>query len=290
MPRALGVLFRAVATLPLPVVHFLGAAAGRAALRLAAAERRRLAEHLRAAGYDDVRLARAAAAEAGKLLLEMIWLWQRPTEEVIKLVRSVDGEQIVAEASARGKGVIFLTPHLGCFEIAAQYAGALAPITVLYRSPRQRMLRAFARAGRQRGNVRLVEANTRGATALLGALRRGEWVGVLPDQVPARGEGEWAEFFGSPAFTMTLTTRLEQRTGAAVILCFCERLPRGKGYRIHLERPGPREAGESAARHLNRSLEALIRRRPEQYLWSYNRYKSPANVAPAERAERAEGA
>lgn len=246
-----------------------------------------MVENLRAAGYHDARLVRAAAAEAGKMLLEMAWLWQRPSQDVLKLVRFVEGEQEVAAAKAQGKGIIFLTPHLGCFEVAAQYAGAWAPITVLYRPPRQQMLRSLAHAGRHRGNVRLVPADTRGATALLGALRRGEWIGVLPDQVPARGEGEWAEFLGRPAYTMTLTTRLEQRTGAAVILCFCERLPRGKGFRIHLERPAPRAQGESAARHLNRSLEALIRRRPEQYLWSYNRYKVPAGITPPSRGERA---
>lgn len=287
LPLALRGLFRIVAMLPLPVVQLLGAATARVALSIAAGERRRLAENLRAAGYHDPRLVRAAAAEAGKTLLEMIWLWQRPPDEVVKLVRSIEGEQVVAEAIAQGKGIIYVTPHLGCFEVAAQYAGARAPITVLYRPPRQKMLRAIARAGRQRGNVRLVPADTRGATALIGALRRAEWVGVLPDQVPTRGEGEWAEFFGRPAYTMTLTTRLEERTGAAVIMCFCERLPRGRGYRLHLERPAPRARDESAARHLNRALEALVRRRPEQYLWSYNRYKVPAGVTPPDDVERA---
>jgi len=279
---AMRALCRSVGILPLPVVHVLGGTAARIAMRLARRERRRLAENLRAAGFDDTKLVRAAAAEAGKTLLEMLWLWQRPQSEIVKLVRSVEGESHVVEAKARGKGIIFLTPHLGCFEVAAQYAGSWAPITVLYRPPRQRMFRAIARAGRDRGSVRLVPADTKGASALLGALRKAEWVGVLPDQVPTRGEGEWAEFFGRLAYTMTLTIRLAQRTGATVLLCFCERLPRGAGYRIHLEPLPPREPGESAARQLNRALEGLIRRKPEQYLWSYNRYKVPAGVTPPE--------
>jgi KDO2-lipid IV(A) lauroyltransferase len=287
LPPGLRGLFRVVGFLPLPVVQLLGAAAARGALLFAARERRRLEENLRLAGYHDAKLVWAAAAEAGKTLLEMVWLWQRPATEILKLVRSVEGEQYVAAANARGKGIIYLTPHLGSFEVAAQFAGAHAPITVLYRPPKQKSLRLLAHAGRHRGNVRLVPADARGATALLGALRRAEWVGVLPDQVPTRGQGEWAEFFGKPAYTMTLTTRLEERTGAAVILCFCERLPRGRGYRIHLERPAPRANDESATRHLNRALEDLVRRRPEQYLWSYNRYKVPAGVAPPDRTGQA---
>ena len=119
-----------------------------------------------------------------------------------------------------------------------------------------------------------------GVMKLLKALRNGQWVGILPDQVPSRGEGEWVEFFGHPAYTMTLAPRLQKTTGAVVVLAFCERLPRGQGYRIHLERLPPSMPGESPARHVNRALEALIRRCPEQYLWYYNRYKVPRGVAP----------
>jgi KDO2-lipid IV(A) lauroyltransferase len=112
----------------------------------------------------------------------------------------------------------------------------------------------------------------------LRALKAGEAVGILPDQTPGRGEGEWAEFFGRPAYTMTLVQRLAEATGAPIVLVWGERLPRGAGYRGHAEAMPPRLPGESAARHLNRALEGLIRRCPEQYLWSYNRYKRPPGV------------
>ena len=136
------------------------------------------------------------------------------------------------------------------------------------------------RAGRARGNVRVATADRKGVFALLRALRNGEAVGILPDQVPSRGEGEWAEFFGRPAYTMALASRLVDATGATAILAFCERLPDAAGYRIHLETLPDREPGESSARRLNRALEKLIRKKPEQYLWSYNRYKVPPGVEP----------
>ena len=115
---------------------------------------------------------------------------------------------------------------------------------------------------------------------MLKALGRGEAIGILPDQVPGVGEGEWVEFFGRPAYTMTLVTRLAARTGAPVLLGYAERLSWGRGYRVVVE-PLPESApGESPVRTLNRGLEQMIRRCPTQYLWGYNRYKVPAGAEP----------
>jgi len=272
-------LCRLVAALPLAAVHSLGALIARIAFVVAGGERRRLDENLRRAGYGDPALRRSVIEESGKTLLELPWIWLRPQEEIVKLVRDVVNPEVFLQAKERGKGIIFLTPHLGCFEVSAQFASLHSPITVMFRPPRQRILEPLLRAGRARGNIRIATADRKGVFALLRALRNGETVGILPDQVPSRGEGEWAAFFGRPAYTMALATRLRDATGATVILAFCERLPRAAGYRIHLRSMPDPEPGESAARHLNRALEDLIREKPEQYLWSYNRYKVPPGVA-----------
>lgn len=273
-------LCRLVAALPLAAVHSLGALIARIAFAVAGGERRRLDENLRCAGYGDPALRRSVIEESGKTLLELPWIWLRPQEEIVKLVRDVVNPEVFLQAKERGKGIIFLTPHLGCFEASAQFASLHSPITVMFRPPRQRILEPLLRAGRARGNIRIATADRKGVFALLRALRNGETVGILPDQVPSRGEGEWAEFFGRPAYTMALATRLRDATGATVVLAFCERLPRATGYRIHLRSMPEPQPGESAARHLNRALEDLIREKPEQYLWSYNRYKVPPGVAP----------
>ena len=275
-------LFRMIAALPLRIVQALGVTLARVAFALSTRERNRLDQNLRHAGYDDPGLRSAAIAEAGKTLLEMPWLWTRPQTEVVNLVQDVVADASVCEAIAQGKGIIYLTPHLGSFEVAAQYAASLGPITAMYRPPRQSGLEPFIRAGRARGDVRLATADMQGVFALLRALRNGETVGILPDQVPSKGEGEWTEFFGRPAYTMTLTHRLQKSTDATVVLVFCERLPRGGGYKIHLASLPSPVPGQSPTRQLNRGLEELIRRCPAQYLWSYNRYKVPAGVAPPE--------
>lgn len=283
-------LCRLVAALPLAAVHWLGALLARIAFTFAGGERRRLDENLHRAGYFDPAVRRVVIEESGKTLLELPWIWLRPQEEIVKLVRDVVNPELFLQAKERGKGIIFLTPHLGCFEMSAQFAAMHSPITVMYRPPRQRVLEPLLRAGRARGKIRIATADRKGVFALLRALRNGETVGILPDQVPSRGEGEWAEFFGRPAYTMALASRLLDATGATVILAFCERLPRAAGYRIHLMALPERAPGETAARHLNRALEEVIREKPEQYLWSYNRYKVPPGVAPPPTSAAAPGA
>jgi KDO2-lipid IV(A) lauroyltransferase len=134
--------------------------------------------------------------------------------------------------------------------------------------------------GRGRPGMRLAAADVTGVRELFAALRRGEAVGFLPDQVPSEGEGEWAEFFGRPAYTMTLAAKLAERPGVACFLAYARRLPGGRGYDIFI-RPFPEKlAGESPARHLNRALEGVVRECPGQYLWSYNRYKVPKGAPP----------
>jgi KDO2-lipid IV(A) lauroyltransferase len=142
-------------------------------------------------------------------------------------------------------------------------------------------------AGRSRSGAAVAPANLRGVRMLYRALARGEAIGLLPDQAPGVGEGAWAPFFGRPAYTMTLVGRLQQASGAAVIMAFGERLPDGRGYRLHFEEIADDPIDEAA---LNRAVEAQVRRRPEQYLWSYNRYKVPAGAEPPPTAGmRAEG-
>jgi KDO2-lipid IV(A) lauroyltransferase len=266
--------------LPLSVLHRLGSVLGWAMYGISPTYRRTLRANLAQAGYMDARTRRAAIAHAGKMLAETPAMWLRPHEQVSALVKDVQGMEVTQAARAQGKALLFLTPHMGCFEIAAQYAGLRIPMTVLYRAPKLGWLEPLMREWRARGSVRLVPADFRGVRELFAALKRGEAAGFLPDQVPGAGEGEWAEFFGKPAYTATLAPKLAGRADVACFLAYAKRLPRAAGYAIVIRSlPAPR-AGESAARHLNRALEELVRECPEQYLWGYNRYKTPAGAKP----------
>ena len=208
-------------------------------------------------------------AESGKAVFETIGIWQKKEADILPLVQHVNGWQIIKDALQVGKGIIFLTPHLGCFEITSIYYGSKHPITVLYRPPKLKLLQPFILQGRTRKGVALAEANTGGVRKLMQALKRNEAIGILPDQIPAAGEGEWADFFGKPAYTMTLASKLAQKTGATVIMAFCERLANGAGYTIHITQL---ESIATAAL-LNTAIEQQIALKPAQYLWRYDRYK-----------------
>jgi KDO2-lipid IV(A) lauroyltransferase len=240
--------------------------------------RRHLRENLQAAGFGDEVTRRAAIVGAGRQAAELPYVWLRPRAEVMVKVRRFEGQVHIDAARAACKGMVFLTPHLGCFEVTAMVAAERFPITVLYRPPKMAWLQPLIEEGRGGDNVRLAKAEFSGVRKLLGALSRGEAVGMLPDQVPRDGEGEWADFFGKPAYTMTLALKLARRSGAACLLAWGERLPRGEGYVIHV-RPMPSAGpGEGDARHLNRAIESLVRECPGQYLWGYNRYKQPRSA------------
>jgi KDO2-lipid IV(A) lauroyltransferase len=270
--------------LPLPLLHNLGAAAGWLAWLLSATYRRNLSAHIAQAGMTAAKS--AAIAEAGKALLELPMIWLRPQDEVVARVVKVSGWELVEDAWAAGRGILFLTPHLGCFEITAQYYAAQSthaahgPMTVLYRRPKQDWLAPLIEEGRG-ANLKLAPADLSGVRRLLKALKSGEAVGMLPDQVPGNGEGSWLPFFGRPAYTMTLAARLAE-TGATVLLAYGERLHYGAGYHLKLFALSAALEGDlkQRAAQLNRELEALIRQCPEQYLWGYNRYKVPAGAEP----------
>lgn len=285
-------VFRLFAWLPLSALHSLGALLGRLTYAASAQYAARTRENLRQAGlaadeaqYRD--MLSATIAEAGKGITELAWIWGRPYDEVVGKMRKCIGLEHVEAAQVRGKGIIFFTPHLGCFEISSLYASQHIPITVLYRPPKLGFLEDIMRSGRARGQVRLAKANIGGVRLLYKALKRGEAIGLLPDQVPSRGEGEWADFFGRPAYTMTLVGRLAESSGATVLIAYAERLPRGQGYEIHFE-PLLLDFAAPVPQQINAALERVICACPAQYLWSYNRYKIPRGVtAPAATSQQA---
>jgi Kdo2-lipid IVA lauroyltransferase/acyltransferase len=267
--------------LPLRAAHAVGTVLGWLVYGTSPTYRRHLRDNLALAGIADARTRREAIAAAGRMVAETPLLWFRPQQEVAALVKGVEGaaDQALA-AMAQRRPVLFLAPHMGSFEITAQYASMQVPITVLYRPPKMSWLEPAMQAGRSRGRVRLAPADVSGVRELMAALKRGEAAGFLPDQVPGEGEGDWAEFFGRPAYTMTLAAKLAERAGIETFLAYARRLPRGEGYVLVVRRLPAKLAGESATRRLNRAIEALVRECPGQYLWGYNRYKRPRGAKP----------
>jgi Kdo2-lipid IVA lauroyltransferase/acyltransferase len=288
-------LVRWLSFCPLRLLHAIGAVLGWVTYLLSPSYRTRLKANATLAGVGAAQR-RAAVAEAGRMVMELPRLWLRPPTQAIADPVRWEGMELLDSLLADRRGLVLLTPHMGSFELLAQsYAerfGARKPLTVLYRPARKAWLRKLEETARARQALATAPASLAGVRLMIRALRRGETVGLLPDQVPPEGQGVWVPFFGQPAYTMTLAAKLVQQTGAAVALVWSERLPRGAGYVVHVtalpepipeRQDGDDEATATAAGALaiNRAMEALIRQQPGQYLWGYHRYKTPRQAAPA---------
>jgi len=209
--------------------------------------------------------------ETGKTILEAFAIWTSKEKRILGWIKEVKGLDAIEKAQKNKKGIIFLTPHLGCYEITSIYYGSKFPLSVLYRPPRQKWLINLIKKGRQKGFQTLAPTDKSGVKKILNALKKNEAIGILPDQAANKGEGEWVDFFGRPAYTMVLVSKLVKKTGANVIMTFGERLGNGKGFKVHFETIDPDAV--STPSKLNKLLEREIRKAPTQYLWNYDKHK-----------------
>jgi KDO2-lipid IV(A) lauroyltransferase len=267
--------------MPLRLALALGAGAGLLAYALSPRFRRHTRANL-ALAFPDAGLRRrlAVSAGAGRAAIEGVRVLARPPEESRLRVREAIGWEALEGALGQGNGVLLVSPHLGCFDVVGPF-NVEHPITGLYRPNRNPMVQALIEHGRLR-YARLAPVDRGGVRALLSALKRGEIVLMLPDQVPDAGEGVWEPFFGRPAYTMTLAARLSEVAGVRTFFYCGEILAKGAGFRLHFLEPDPPVAGDTRARvaAINRNVEKLALRHPDQYLWAYNRYKTPRGVEP----------
>lgn len=230
------------------------------------------------------RLLRQSLVETGRTLADSVWILGRPPQHSLPLVRETHGFEHLEQALRAGRGVLFATPHLGAWEVSAVIAAERIPMTVLYRPARIAAFDELVSAARTRLGLHPVPTSAGGVRALHRALQRGEAVGILPDQEPRAGQGVFAPFFGQPALTMTLVSRLAQRSGATVIIATTRRLPRGRGFSMRIWRADERVTDPDptvAATAINREVERAIALAPAQYMWNYKRFRT----TPAEEGE-----
>lgn len=268
----LRLIFKLLSLLPLPILHLLGKALGTILFHTASKAKRLTVDNMAQSQLFPEPLAKAVRqsfSSLGRAILETPFIWNSDNQKIAKLVKKVHGWEAVEASINSNKSAIFLTPHMGCFEITLRYFALHHPITALYRPPKKTWLAPLVNIGRARNNITLAKANASGVRKLMKTLKKGGAVGILPDQKPSAGEGEWADFFNKPAYTMTLASKLAEKTDAAVFTVFGERLENGKGYDLHFTKVD----SIATTQQLNNAIETQIKQSPHQYYWSYHRYK-----------------
>jgi KDO2-lipid IV(A) lauroyltransferase len=281
--RCLHAVLGLVGALPMAVLHRLGAGLGWLLFHVPNPMRHNARVTLslipitQFGGETRHSLLQGALREAGKSAFETCRIWSSPRERSLSLIREIRGGELFDRALGCGRGLIVAAPHLGCWELLNFWLGSRIPTAIAYRPPRQPALEPLLRQARSSAGCEQVRADgVAGVRTLYRRLAAGGVVGILPDQQPKLGEGEFAPFFGTPALTMVLLTRLAQRTGAVVLFAFAERLPRAAGYRLHfLEAPADIASPDlpTAVAALNCGIENCVRLAPAQYQWHYKRYK-----------------
>ena len=218
-----------------------------------------------------------AVRASGMLFSDSLWIWRNP-QKALQLVE-VQNWDVVESAISEGHGLVMLTPHLGGFEIIPRVLAQHFPATILYRPSRQEWLNEVVVEGRAYPNMHFVPTNLNGVRQMTRALTRGEAIGILPDQVPSGGEGVWVPFFGRPAYTTPLPARLANRNNTPVVMFTAKRKDIGKGWLMQATRLAPlSEDASTAAAQINTAIENAVLVAPEQFIWSYNRYKHPAGA------------
>lgn len=288
MSILLNFILHLIALLPLSVAHRLGAVTGKIINSLPHSYQESSLKNIQicfpSLSTQEAKLLKQNSfKESGKALWELgaIWFW--PEQRILRLVKKISGQEIFDDAISKGKGVIIAAPHIGCWEMVGLYCSTKNTMTSLYRPPRANTVENLMSKARQRFGANLVPTDNSGIRKLYAALRRNELIGILPDQDPRNEGNVFAPYFGFPTNTATLLPRLAQKTGATVIFTFAERLKKGQGYHIHFIAADNHihdNNVETAAAAVNLGVEKCIRITPEQYQWSYKRFKTrPAGEA-----------
>jgi len=278
-------IFHFLARMPLPLMQRLGAVLGWLVWWLSPSYRRNFKANVQAAGVAW-RDARPAVAAIGAMVAELPWVWMRPHSAKLDGLVKWDGAEYFEAAMQAGKGAIIMSPHLGAWEIGAQaiaekFGPTYGPMVALFRPARKAWLEPLVANARTRPFLDSAPTSLAGVRTLIRTLRSGGYTAILPDQVPPLGQGVWAPFFGRDVYTMTLLAKLAQQTGAQVIMTWCERLPAGQGFCMHMlpfDAPEMKDTSvspEVAAAAVNRGVERMVLDAPSQYLWGYARDKQP---------------
>lgn len=285
MKNQLGSLFiyllRFLGILPFSMVQSLGAFIGRTIIRRNKRTVNAIDINLKLclsekSDAERLIIRNARLEHMGQTAFEMSYLWTKPKDQLLALLKQENTDNSLFETAVNSEqGVLVLAPHLGHWEMMNYYLSQYRPLTAMYRPIKNsKKLDDFIRNARESAGSQLAPTNRKGVMQLMKALKKSGLVGILPDQVPQDGGGVYVPFYGQQAYSMTLSSQLVNKTGAKVFMGAAFRVK--GGYKVVMV---PVDDGfysadiEASVMAMNRSIEKIVARYPEQYQWEYKRFK-----------------
>ena len=268
------------AQLPLKLIHLLGAGIGKLTW-LTNSRIKRIAEkniqHCfpELSQQQQISLVKKTLSQTGKNILETGKMWRSSPQQALKLIQGFENLELIAQAQNNGRGVILAIPHYGSWELVGLYCASHYAMTSMYSPQEDAQADLLIRNARQRTGAKLVPTDINGIRAMSRALKQKELVAILPDQSP-KDNGIFAPFFGLTSYTMTLLPKLAKKTNAVVLFTYAQRLPDSSGFKLIFRAASEDLASlelDAAVRRMNLDLEQLIREQPDQYQWTYKRFK-----------------
>ncbi|MFN8770079.1 MAG: hypothetical protein ACK5Z5_01635 [Neisseriaceae bacterium] len=267
--------------LPISWLRFIGYWIGICGLKFSKKTSKRLINNLLRTGIAselnvDI-VAKQSAGELGKTFIETICIaWPRSSQYCDKLIKAWNGFDAVLNQQNLDKPIIFLTPHIGNFEIMVKAVANRfkKDVTILYKPSKDAWFHQLMLSGRTGKGINPVPTNNKGVIALIRALKRKEYIGVLPDSVASQGDGVWVNFFGNKVFATTLSAKMILSDDAAVFVAAAYRVTGGFSLDFI---PYIRKSDDvnTIVQDIYDIMERLVIKSPTQYFWSYDRFRVP---------------
>ena len=273
--------------LPFHFAQRVGKWLGRCASLLPTESRRVTAINLKLcfpelSGTEHKALTRESLEESGKLLMEIPHFWERPIDFSLGKIEKIEGEELLKNALRSNKGLLLLAPHLGNWELIGLFFSSRYAMAAMYSPPNVPGFEAYMIDVRSKAGSELVPTSRKGLARMITLLREGDVVGILPDQ-SSRGPGStYAPFFGIEVRTMTLATKLLQKSNATVLSTYARRESNGR-FTIVIKEVNPDIRSTDlflACKTLNETVEECVRDCPAQYQWAYKRFKHRPSGLP----------
>ena len=264
--------------LPLKINHLFGALIGKLLYIFGSEAKKVSAQNIKIcfpklSNKDQESLIKNALIHTGKNLTESGLIWNQSFSKNANYVSHFNGEHYLENS----KKTILLVPHIGCWELTGRVLANSTKVTFMYKPLGSQKQNDYLFKRRNKGNLTMASADKSGILKIQRALKNSELVGMLPDQDPGEEGGIMSPFFNRRVNTMTLLAKIVKKNDLQVLIFWAKRLPKGKGYELNLKPVDLNINGdtlEGRVASMNQCVETLIRKMPEQYMWSYKRFKS----------------